>query len=442
MTTSTVDTTLSNQIYLSRDNIRTQIIEYMQYYLELENVDLVKSSFLSFIIDTLATLTTNILFYSTSTYKEFFLTTAQLPETIYNLSAFLGYNPKKATYSIANILITIPFTFAEANNTWTMIEGFNFHAGSVGFQTYYTTTINVIENSSATVSVTTDTGQTYNIPVIIDSTSGQNSFSFILQVYQYSKIIQEFQIDEDTPLYQFITIDVPLNGEVSSLAVQIQDPGSTSWKLYTEFNSLYLMLSTDYGFVSRLTSSGVTLFFGNGLIGVQPLPGSTVQVTAYITEGENGNVIPSSIATGDRMYCSSSGTSKIVNYTVTNPSPAVGGLNSESIQVIRKNAIANLVALGRLTSEIDYQNAGIVMPSSPIASSTIPVLKRSDVKCNEIQLFSSIEFGSTTRTDSVTGESITSPIIVPTRNEKCTVPISQTYIPRGTIITTSDGNEY
>jgi hypothetical protein len=82
------------------------------------------------------------------------------------------------------------------------------------------------------------------------------------------------------------------------------------------------------------------------------------------------------------------------------------------------------------------------MPSSPIASSTIPVLKRSDVKCNEIQLFSSIEFGSTTRTDSVTGESITSPIIVPTRNEKCTVPISQTYIPRGTIITTSDGNEY
>ena len=88
MTTSSADTTLSNQIYLSRDNIRTQIIEYMQYYLELENVDLVKSSFLSFMIDTLATLTTNILFYSSSTYKEFFLTTAQLPETIYNLSAF------------------------------------------------------------------------------------------------------------------------------------------------------------------------------------------------------------------------------------------------------------------------------------------------------------------------------------------------------------------
>ena len=109
MTTSITDTTLSNQIYLSRDNIRTQIIEYMQYYLELENVDLVKSSFLSFMIDTLATLTTNVLFYSSSTYKEFFLTTAQLPETIYNLSAFLGYNSKEAIYSVSDLLITIPF---------------------------------------------------------------------------------------------------------------------------------------------------------------------------------------------------------------------------------------------------------------------------------------------------------------------------------------------
>ena len=82
MATSSIDTTLSNQVYISRDNIRNQIIEYMQYYLEIENVDLIKSSFLSFLVDTLATLTSNIIFYSSSSYKEFFLTTAQLPESI------------------------------------------------------------------------------------------------------------------------------------------------------------------------------------------------------------------------------------------------------------------------------------------------------------------------------------------------------------------------
>jgi hypothetical protein len=443
MATTTTDTTLSNQIYLSRDNIRNQIIEYMQYYLELENVDLVKSSFLSFMIDTLATLTTNVLFYASSTYKEFFLTTAQLPETIYNLSAFLGYNAKEASYSVANLLITIPLTFSTSEtNTFQIPERFNFYAGTVGFQTYYETTVRVVNNSSATVTVTTESAQTYNIPVVIDTTSAQSSFSFVLPVYQYKEVIQEFQIDEDTQLYQFVTIDVPLNGKVSSMTVQVRDPGSTSWRLYDEFNSVYLMLATDYGYVSRTISTGRRLVFGNGLIGIQPLPGSTVQVTAYITEGSDGNVIPSSITTGDRMYCYSSGNSKVVNYTVTNTSPATGGEDEESIQEVRSNSIASLIALSRLVSSTDYQNAGIVMPNSPIASNTIPVLKRSDVKCNEVQLFSAIEFGSVTRTDSTTGESVTEATITPTRNEKYTIPVSQTYIGRDTVITTEDGNEY
>ena len=39
-----VDTSISNQIYLSRDEIRSRIIEYIKYYMELENVDLTKSS--------------------------------------------------------------------------------------------------------------------------------------------------------------------------------------------------------------------------------------------------------------------------------------------------------------------------------------------------------------------------------------------------------------
>ena len=40
--------TLSSQIYVSRDSIRTQVSDLLKNYLELENVDLTKSSFLSF----------------------------------------------------------------------------------------------------------------------------------------------------------------------------------------------------------------------------------------------------------------------------------------------------------------------------------------------------------------------------------------------------------
>jgi len=440
---STIDTTLSNQIYISRDNIRNQIIEYMQYYLEMENVDLVKSSFLSFMIDTLASLTSNILFYSSSSYKEFFLTTAQLPESIHNLSAFLGYNPSEASYSVANILINIPFGFTDVNTTFNISEGFKFYAEKTEFITYYDTTIDITNNTNVNITVVQDSTKTYNIPVNIDSTSTDPSFTFVLPVRQYKEVIQEFQIDDDIELYQFITVDVPLDGKVSSLTIEVKDPDSSSWRLYTEYNSVYLMSATDYGYVSRTTSSGRRLTFGNGLIGVQPLGGSTIKVTASITEGADGNVISSSIKSGDRMYVTDSyGKTKIVNYTCTNPSPASGGEDEESIQEIRSNSIANLVALNRLVSEYDYKNAGSIMSDTPIANNTLPVLKRSDVKCNEIQLFSIVEFGTSTRLSSITGETITENVIVPTRNAKYTIPISTTYIPRETLITIDSEDYY
>jgi len=96
------DTLLSSQIYLSRDSIRELISDEVKTYLELENVDLTKSSFLSFMIDTFSTLTGNLLFYQLSAYREFFLTKAQLPESILNLSAFLGYSANSATAATVN----------------------------------------------------------------------------------------------------------------------------------------------------------------------------------------------------------------------------------------------------------------------------------------------------------------------------------------------------
>jgi len=441
-TNSQIDTTLSNQIYLSRDNIRNQIIEYMQYYLEIENVDLVKGSFLSFLIDTIATLTSNILFYTSSSYKEFFLTTAQLPESIFNLSAFLGYNSSEATYAMANVVINVPFGFTDVNVNFNIPEGFKFYAGDTEFVTYYETDLTIINNSSVTITAIEDSTKTYSIPVSIDSTSAIPSFTFILPIRQYKEIIQEFQIDDDTEVYQFVTIDVPLDGKVSSLTVEIKDPDSASWRLYTEYNSVYLMSSTDYGFVSRTTVNGRRLTFGNGLIGVQPLGGSTVKVSAFITEGADGNVISSSIKTGDRISTIDDGKTKILNYTVTNPSPATGGEDEESIQEIRSNAIANLVALNRLVSEYDYKNAGVIISNSPIAAKSFPVLKRSDVKCNEIQLFTILQFGTTTRISSITGETITENTIVPTRNVKYSVSPLTTYIPRETIITIGSYDYY
>lgn len=421
---------LSSQIYLSRDSIREQISDEVKNYLELNNVDLTKSSFLSFIIDIVSTLTGNMLFYQLSTYREFFLTKAQLPESILNLSAFLGYNTTEATAATANVLITIPLTFDDPSVQFTMAENFTFTAdGNIEFRTYYTTTITIQNNSSATIQLA-EGNKRYTLPYDITD----DTLSFVLPLRQFKEVAQEFQIDSDTQEYQFVTIDVPLDGELSSLTVQVQEPGSVGYTTWTEFNSLFLMSSTDQGYVSRRTDSGRRLTFGNDLIGVQPTAGSTILVTANMTEGEDGNVIAGAIRDGNRIYVQTlSGVNEVVSYEVTNTSPAFGGVDEESLEDIRKNAIASISTLSRLVTENDYQNINTVVSNSPIAQNSLPVLKRSDLQVNEIELFSGILFG--------TGdEEIDN--LVPTRNAYLTIPYTQTTIPRDTEVTISGESYY
>ena len=413
------ETTISSQIYHSRDFVRNQIIEQLKKYLELENVDLTKSSFLSFLVNILSTLTSNLMFYQISTYREFFLTAAQLPESIYNLSSFLGYNTIEASYASVGAFITIPFGFPDSDTHFTIPEGHTFKAGDITFSTYYRTDITVVNNSSVTALITT--GNTiYNIPVNVDTTSAMD-FSFVLPLRQYKETQQEFQIDSDLKPYQFVTVDVPISGQVASIKVEVKDPDGTSWRLYEEYNSLYLMSSTTYGFVSKKTGFGRRIYFGNGLIGVQPLPGSTVRVTIEETEGTSGNIITGSLINGDRIYnVTQSGVTQIVNYTVTNPSPAVGGKDEEGIEEIRSNSIDSITTLGRLVSQDDYTHTDIVIPNSPIAANSLALLKRSDIKVNEIMLFTTLKFGND---------------IVPTRNAFSSFDSTSSvsfYLPRGT----------
>jgi len=379
----------STDIYLSRDRIRTQVIEYLQQYLELEGVDLTKSSFLSYMINIISTLTSNVLFYNTSTYKEFFLTKAQLPESVLNLSAFLGYNTQEAQYSVADILMTVPFGFEDSVATFYIPENFKFIAKDIQFLTYYNTTVVVTNNSAVKVTAEYE-GRKFDIPVDIDTVN--NVFKILLPAKQYKIVNQQFQIDADLQVYQFTELNVPVDGQVSSMTVVVTPPGGTA-TTYTEYQTLYLMGETDYGYVSRRTSTGRKIYFGNGIIGVQPSAGSTVDIEIYETLGEDGNVIAGSINNGDRIYITvNSGQIKLVDYSCINTSPASGGIDEESTEDIRTNSIKNLVSMSRLVADRDYKNINVVMPDFNLGSNSLAVLKRSDVKCNEIQLFTTFDY--------------------------------------------------
>lgn len=414
---------ISNQIYLSRDQIRQQIIDYAESYLELENVELSKSSFLSFIINVFSSLTSNLLFYQLSTSKEFFMTEAQLPENILNLSAYIGYKPKESKYSTTDVILTFPLTFSNSDTIYFSIPPrdivnsdpsstpFTFYTlESIGFTTDYTVDVIVINNTTVTASITKvgdNFINTYNLPVKISTVGNNKFFSFIIPVKQVIPIEQEYQLESDLQDLQFITLDIPLNGKVSVMEVSIKDPTNNTKTIYTEFSTLFLMGPEDYGYVSRRTTNGRRLYFGNGIIGMQPPSGGTAVVKIWETLGTEGNIISGSIVKGDRIYVNDNGVTRIAEYTVTNPSLATGGEDEESLDEIRRSSIANIVSLKRLVSEYDFINANRIIENSPIGQNSLPILKRSDVKNNEIELFTTLLYNND---------------IVPTRNIYFTVP--------------------
>ena len=314
--------------------------------------------------------------------------------------------------------MTIPFGFTQATDTFTLAENFTFYAGDIKFKTYYDTTIQVTANSNATVTIELG-NTTYNQPVSIST----NSFSFILPVRQFATDVQEFKIDEDLQPFQFFSIEAALAGQLSTATVQVQNPGDVSWTTWTEYSSLYLMDNNDTGYVIRRTDIGAEISFGNGLIGVQPPAGGTVRLTSNLSQGQDGNVIASSIKSGDRIYNSvTSGTpavtkATLVNYTVVNSSAATGGADEESIEDIRSNSIANLTALNRSVTEDDYKNIDVIIDDSPLNPNSLPILKRSDLKVNEIVLFTTFNFSS---------------VIVPTRD--AFKSFAGTTVPRNTVV--------
>jgi len=317
-----INPVLSSQLFLSRDQIRNQLIDQIQNYLELVDVDLTKSSFITYIIDVLSTLSSNILFYQMSVYKEFFLTKAQLPESVLNLANFIGYTPKEANYASCNITLTFPFTFQDPRIEFVIPNQTKFQTGDgVQFVSIFETKVIVENNSFVQAHAISDNSLT-QIPVYIDNT--YNTFSIMIPVVQKEIKYYEFQIDQDMPQYRFSEYNIRFEGQLAGIEVQVKDPKNDYWVTYDRFSSIYLMTDSDYGYVAKPSNNGYNIYFGNGLIGVQPPAGGTIKVVISTTLGSRGNIIANTIVSGVRLnYQKSDGSIEHINYQVTNPAPVL-----------------------------------------------------------------------------------------------------------------------
>lgn len=463
----------SVEIYSSREKIRNQLTEYVKKYLGLENVDLYKTSFVSYIIDMLSILSTNQLFYSSTVYKEQFFLQAQLIESVYNLAQWIGYNPKGATPAQVQALFTIPLGFQDQEISITIPEGFTIKAGEIVFQINSNFSLNAnisdvlteikdMNQKGITVEilqnriVTVKDSNGFSYPVQL-SVTGENTSEaqFLLPFTQITTSFSVTQIPDDLRFYQFFSYKfTDISGQISNQDVYVVPPDvvlppgisitdidsieafnkyltpeqQAEYKWTLSEAGIYTLTSTDKQYVFTSYDNQADIIFGNGVLGKQPTPGSVVFVIFYLTNGESGNVIPGSITTGDPiLYTNSQGNVSRISYTVINTSSATGGKDSQSIEEIKNSALVNLTSQKRLVSNQDYDNISSIVQNVPLLDS-IPILKRSDLKVNEVTIFSEL----------IQDDSSGISQIIPTRNvimvpDSTSVIYPEFYIPRGTI---------
>lgn len=431
------------EIFSSRDKIRNQIIEFAKEQLDLENFDFNKSSYLSYLINVLSGLTANSLYHNSSLWKQFFLVTADQKASVVNISAMLGYNPPLAIPSTASLLITIPINFMLNSNLvqFDMIgatdlqfrKPHQFYTDTVKFsllntlniqinRSANTYTVYIKENYTHGDIITSDTSYSY-LPyeIITYDSSGTKALRFIAiakQIYTLDIDQTSFTIP-DLKTYEFFVKDLEYkSGQVSKVDIITtnqklnellelsninENVEPTAWR---EYNSIPLIPDDVNGYVTRTITKGLRIFFGNGIYGNQPTPGEVCSVQLNLCNGSKGNVIPGSIINADRILVQDGTQTKAVIPDVINPEPAYDGKDAPSIDEIRRNAITKVQTNNRLVTEIDYDNFSDVATELPIGTST-HVLKRSDLKRNEICLFTDLVYNDTVNNESY---------IVPTRN--------------------------
>lgn len=396
----------SISIFSSRDQIRQQIIDYTKEYMELESIDLNKTSYLSYLINILSGLTSNLLYYSTSIYREMFMTKAMQRESVLNLAAAMGYSPDLATPAQATILVTIPFKFKYYPARIVLDNGFKYYSGSTIFTQTSKYVIDLISTGGTIVATMTEylsIGGALPIKCILAQTATGYTVSFLANTKQTESYVSEKTIPELGP-YEFYTLPVTFTGQVSEIGLITTETTGGTPEIWTEYDSLFLIPTATNGFTKRLTDTGMDIFFGNGVVGNQPPSGHLCKITITKTLGTTGNVISGSINKCDKIYFNDTDGNesirRVIQPTVVNVQPGYGGLDIPTTDEVRSLAVSNMKSRDRLVSELDYQDVNDIIPGLP-TNHLVSILKRSDLKCNEIVTFMDLIYNES---------------IVPTRN--------------------------
>lgn len=418
----------SIDIYSSRDKIREQIIELTKNYLKLENIDFNSTSYLSYLVNIISVLDSNLLYYVSSVYREQFLTKARQKSSILNLASMLGYIPDFAIPAVCSVLVEIPLqTKSVENEPDTVIEliGRNhikeqyddpdrdvfkvYTQDRIPFSLMNTTTIVINDNGVSVKQQVDSTIANGNVQIglkTIEHRIVNGRIQFFLEFKQIEDNIETFTVPYLLPNeFHNIEYKFPKNGQLADINLfEIVSNIDNVLEEWYWKESLFNIAPNEKAFTHKETDTGIVILFGNGIIGKQPQQGTELIAKVGVTKGINGNVISGSIKISDpiRALVTVNNQTKVKHLTpiIINKEPSQFGSDAPTSDEIRVNAINRVSTNSRLVSQRDFQNASTFIEDLPI-NNIYQVLKRGDLKRNEITLFTELIYEN---------------VVVPTRN--------------------------
>lgn len=240
---------------------------------------------------------------------------ARVSGNVARLARYLGYKPSPAVAASTDLLVTLtdgPYGFDVP-----MVAGHSF--GGPNGQVYELAADQIISAGETTKTVGVYQGVTYSEVFTSDGTANQ---TFLL-----SRITSDEYLATGTVV---VTVDLD------------------EW---TEYD--FLPYGAEDAYEVQYATSPPRLRFGDSVIGRIPPNGTEIRVQYVSTKGVSAGLAISGTITTNQMPL-------VVNYqtipiTVTNPGPATGGANVESIESMKANAPQFFLTADRLVTKGDYE---------------------------------------------------------------------------------------
>jgi len=307
---------------LDFDAIKNNLKDYFASQSEFSDHDF-DGSAISVMLDILSYNTHYNAYYMNMLASEAFLDSAQLRDSVVAKASMLGYTPRSARGSKANVAITV--TPGDSPATITIDKNTQFTSTVNGTSYVFCTSNSHTITPADGVYTASGVELTQGVPVTFRYTANTANTE------------QKFLLPNE-------------NTDTDSLTVTIQESATdTNTAVYTLATDITTVNSTsNVYFLSEDTSGQFKVEFGDGVLGRKPITGNIVLLAGLVTEGADVN--------GANTFSASGTVGGYSTVSVATSNAAVGGLDKETLESIKFNAPKNFETQNRAVTTDDYKS--------------------------------------------------------------------------------------